>query len=400
MRVKRFLAKSEALTNILAAKWRSFLAIIGITMGSAAVVALLSLSEIASRHASEQFKTLGTNLIAINLAYPNANHPGAMVMGVDLSMVDGLSQSVQGLAAVAPYLYLFQNSRYRDMSNAGPCLGVTESFQDLAHLQLAAGRFIRRIDATSLYAVIGADIAASLKEQGLINPLGKQIQLGEYYVTIIGILEKTPSSLFVYLDINQSILLPLETSYLFSETPAISNLLIRVKNSHDLKINEENILHYLKTNINDIEIDLRDPEQLLDMLKNQQKTFTGLLFAIGLLTLIVGGVGVMNIMLMIVNERRGEIGVRLAIGALPREILQLFLSEAVILSLIGGSLGVSIGEIITLLWSYCAKWTFYWILFPFILGLLLSLFMGIFFGFYPAWRASRLNPIECLRAEF
>ena len=395
----RFLEKSEALTNILAAKWRTFLAVMGITMGSAAVVALLSLSEMASRHAAEQFQTLGTNLVAINLSYPNANQPGVMVMGLDLPMVDDLSQAVPGLAAVAPYLYLFQNSRYRDMSFAGPCLGVTERFQELTHLRLAAGRFIHRLDANSLYAVIGADIAASLKEQGLMHPLGKQIQLGEYYVTIIGVLEKSPSNLFVYLDVNQSILLPLQTSFLFSETPAISNLLIRVQDSHKLKFNEENILHYLKMKINDVEIDLRDPEQLLDMLKNQQKTFTWLLLAIGVLTLIVGGVGVMNIMLMIVNERRREIGVRLAIGALPHEILRLFLNEAVILSLIGGLLGISIGEIIALLWSYCAKWTFYWIFFPFILGLLLSLFMGIFFGFYPAWRASQLNPIECLRSD-
>lgn len=382
----------EAIINLLSAKLRSFLAILGVLVGTGSVVALISSSQLATAHALAQFKTLGTNLMSIylqDLGQSNSN-----TKQFQLSEVPLLLKAPQ-VVKVAPFTLAFRNMDYDGNSLNGQIVGATESFAEIAKLQLDSGRFVSYLDKNNFYCVIGAEIAKKIKTH-TIHPLNHQIKIGHTYCTIIGILKKWPQNLFISADLNTSLIIPLEASYYLSKNTHIENILVRLVQHPNISLAKTQISSILAKILPKKKPSFNSPEQLIELLTKQKATLNWLLIAIGSISLVVGGIGVMNIMLVSVVERRREIGIRMAIGAQQLDILRMFLVESIMLTMFGGFLGVIVGVLTSYFVALFTHWQFYFYLTPVILGFIVSVLVGIISGFYPAWRASKLDPIQTL----
>lgn len=395
----------EAIANIFSAKLRSILAILGILVGTGSVVALITSSQLATSHALAQFKTLGTHLIAVNIS-PAQNASGgssgnnqANQGKLSLEDIPKIKAQSNQILQIAPYISNFQPIIYHGESAFGATVGATEDFASVAKVNIEKGRFVRLIDGSSLYCVIGSKLADKFHQQGMRDPIGQQIRIGNWFFTIIGVAKPWQPNLFVFIDIDNSAIIPLDASYLLSNYATINNLLIKLTEDSNVSAVQNVVQKKLNELLPNARIDIRNPEQILQLIGKQQATFTWLLGAIGGISLLVGGIGVMNIMLVSVVERRREIGVRLAIGAHQKDILIMFLIESVMLTLFGGILGIIIGLLVSYIIAIFSGWEFYLYFLPPLLGFFVSVLVGIISGFYPALRASRLDPIESLRAE-
>jgi putative ABC transport system permease protein len=278
-------------------------------------------------------------------------------------------------------------------------LGVTDSFADITHINMQAGRFISLLDGYAFYCVIGHEIYKALKQSSFKEPLGQQLQIGKHIFVIVGVADAWPENSFVYANIDNSILVPIMASTLISKYAQINNIILRLSQEADIPNVEKHLSAAINQSISGKQINFRSAKELIEKMKNQSNILTVFLGLIGSVSLIVGGIGVMNIMLVSVIERRREIGIRLAVGAKRRDIAALFLFESIMLSLMGGTLGVLIGILIAYIIAWIWHWQFTLFLWPPLAGFSVSVAVGIFFGFYPAYLASKLNPIEALRAD-
>lgn len=389
-------ATREAVVNLLNAKLRSFLAILGVLVGTASVVALMSSSQLATAHALAQFKKLGTNLLAVDIrdrqSGDDTHQSNDQFTLRDVSRLKTASPQIQ---LIAPYTVSFKQMYFNATQINGQIIGATEPFGEIAKVNIASGRFVSYLDERNLYCVIGATIAKKIQATG-VNPLYQQIRVGDYMFTIVGVLDKWPENFFIYSDLNTSIIIPLKTTYLLSTHTEISNILVRLVKHPNLPLAKENIQTALQTILPHKVISLRSPEQLVKLVAKSRQTMSLLLIAIGSISLVVGGIGVMNIMLVSVIERRREIGIRMAVGARQFDILRMFLIESVVLTLFGGLLGVIVGVISSYIFSVITHWVFYFYMMPVMLGFIVSVIVGILSGFYPAYRASKLDPIQTL----
>ena len=231
------------------------------------------------------------------------------------------------------------------------------------------------------------------------DPIGMQIRIGQALYTIIGVADQWQENGFFNEDLNQSVIIPLGGMRLVSKEAKINNAVILLKPESPI----DEVIGDIKEIIHSINPKLsvfpRSAKQIIASMESQGRIFTLLLAVIGGISLLVGGIGVMNVMLVSVSERKKEIGIRKAVGAKNSEIQALFLAESVILSLLGGILGVILGLIFTFVVAYFSAWTFSIYLLPPLAGFLVSAATGIFFGFYPARRAAKLEPMASLRSE-
>ena len=234
---------------------------------------------------------------------------------------------------------------------------------------------------------------------GVTNPIGTQIRMGKHIFTIVGIAQKWPENTFFNQNINSSIIIPIQTSFVLSKYTKINDIVFRLKPGAKIPAIKASITDYIDKHAPNNNLFIRSARQLIDKMQAQQRTFTLLLGVIGGISLLVGGIGVMNIMLVSVVERRREIGIRRALGAKKRDIQILFVVESTILSVFGGGLGVIFGIVSSFIIAEFSHWHFMLFIFPPIIGFSVSAAIGIFFGFYPAYRASQLDPIEALRSE-
>lgn len=390
----------EAFLNLVTSKLRSFLAILGVLVGTCSVVALISSSQLATSHALDQFKTLGTNLLAMSIqdSQQAAVQSNAQSQQLKLDDMPKLISASPEILLAAPYTSVYQSLVFNGQQLSGQILGATGALSDIAKIDVSRGRFISVLDKNNFYCVIGATIAQTIQAQG-IDPLYKQIQVGDFYFTVVGIAETWPSNLFIYADINNSIIIPIQASYLLSKQTEIQNVLFRLVKSPDLQAVQSALSARATELLPDKEIDYRNPEQIISIVNKQRATFTWLLGAIGGISLLVGGIGVMNIMLVSVVERRREIGIRKAIGAKRIDILIMFLIEAVMLTIFGGLMGIIVGVGISFILAKLTGWEFYLYLLPPLLGFVVSVLVGIISGFYPALRASRLDPMKTLQSD-
>jgi putative ABC transport system permease protein len=391
---------NEALLNLFAAKLRSLLALLGILVGTASVVSMISGGELATNEALKQFKTLGTDLLAVNISDASAEPASVGLQNnLSLSEANNILNIDKNIVLVAPYTQLFNSIQFNGHDVNGAALGVTESFSDIVHTKIIMGRFISNLDHYEPFCVIGDGIYQQIKRYSLANPIGQQIQIGKNILTIIGVLAPWPENSFVYASIDNSVILPLETSLTFSKYAVINNIVVKLRENSSSTSAEENIENYLQKILSGKKYFFRSAKELVTRMAKQSEILTVFLGLIGSVSLIVGGIGVMNIMLVSVVERRREIGIRLAVGATARDIRLLFLVEAIVLALVGGLLGVILGIIIAFIISLFWHWEFTLFLFPPFVGFFVSTATGIFFGFYPAHKASQLDPIQALRSE-
>lgn len=308
-------------------------------------------------------------------------------------------KSDKNILQAAPYTQMFHPIFYNGVQINGMVLGVTHSFADILHVQLEYGRFVSLLDKYEFYCVIGHEIYEALKKITVQNPIGQPLQIGKNIFIIAGVAQPWEENNFVYASIDNAVLVPIMASTILSKYASITNITLRLSSQADISQVEKHISASIAGSLSGKQTSFRSAKELIAKMKKQSNILTVFLGLIGSVSLIVGGIGVMNIMLVSVVERRREIGIRLAVGATRWDIGLLFLVEAVMLSLMGGLLGVVIGILIAYIIALVWHWEFTLFLFPPFAGFSVSAAIGIFFGFYPAYLASRLDPIEALRTE-
>ncbi len=391
----------DAMINLKIAKLRSFLAVLGILVGTAAVVALVSSGELATKKALAEFSALGTDLLAINMfpANPTATS-NAKTNSLTVDQAMNLTNKIPAIIQVAPYTSIYLTTSYQGQNTSAAIIGATPSLQQLLKIHLTMGRFISFMDDYAYYCVIGQELYQKLRGQGMLqSPLGQQIRVGKSIFTIIGVADEWSQSAFFNNDINNSIIIPINTSLLLEKDVQLNDVILQLQQHADIDQVQNQITDYINTNVPGLTVFFRSAKELIKSLGAQQHIFTLLLGVIGSISLLVGGIGVMNIMLVSVLERRREIGIRLAVGAKRKDIMSLFIIEAVTLSLLGGIGGVIFGILISLIIAYFADWGFAVFVLPPLIGFFVSVMVGIVAGVYPAFQAAKLDPIETLRAE-
>lgn len=390
----------EGLRNLYFSKLRSVLALLGVLVGTASVVAMVLGGQLATNEALKQFKSLGTDLLAVSISMGgDEDHSAGKSENLSLSQALDLAKVNPNILQIAPYTQIFHPVNYEGNSLNAVILGVTDSFSDIVHINLHAGRFISILDKYEFYCVIGKDIYDVIKSSSHREPLGQQLQIGPHIFVIVGVADSWPENNFVYANINNSILIPIMASTLLSKVSSINNIILRLAPDTDISQVEGQLLQNLNEMVGNKQINFRSARELIAKMRKQNDILTIFLGLIGGVSLIVGGIGVMNIMLVSVVERRREIGIRLAVGAKRSDIGALFLMEAIMLSLVGGTLGVLIGVFIAYVIAAFSDWDFTLFLLPPLAGFTVSVAVGIFFGFYPAYLASKLDPIDALRSD-
>lgn len=391
----------EGLLNLYFSKLRSLLALLGVLVGTASVVAMVLGGDLATNEALKQFKSLGTDLLAISINTDNDVDQESAGKTENLSLQDAfaISNASHDIYQIAPYTQLFHPIFYNGTPLNAMILGVTDSFADIVQIKMKEGRFISLLDRYEFYCVIGHDVYAAMKQVTQKEPLGQQLQVGKNVFVVIGVADSWPENSFVYANIDNSVLVPLMASTVVSKYATINNMIVRLAPNADISFVEEKIKNNLDHAISGKQISFRSAKEIIAKMKKQSDILTVFLGLIGSVSLLVGGIGVMNIMLVSVVERRREIGIRLAVGAKRADIGLLFLLEAVMLSLLGGIIGVIVGILIAYIIALISHWEFTLFLWPPLAGFSVSVAVGIFFGFYPAYIASRLNPIDALRSE-
>lgn len=386
----------EALRNLRYAKLRSALAMLGIIVGTGSVVALISSSELATQHALAQFKTLGTQLLALDFSPPSsAMSPNRSQAGVNANDVAKLTQPVSGVDHVAPYIMSYGQLHVLKKVSSVQVLASTGTLIHIAKIELARGRYVSMLDRHRYFCDIGADVAHEFEQHG-VDPIGQQVLFNHHYLTVVGVLKRWQPTIFLYTDLNHGLLVPLDTAYQMTPAARIANVLFHLTPNVSLATTQSALQHRFAQRLPGWRLDFRNPQQIIGVVAKQRATFTWLLGAIGGIALVVGGIGVMNIMLVSVIERRREIGIRLAIGATGGDILWMFLIESIILTIFGGIIGIILGVSISWGIAVASKWAFRLFSMPILLGFAVSVCVGVLSGFYPALRASQLDPIQSL----
>jgi putative ABC transport system permease protein len=388
----------ESWRNLYSSKLRSFLALLGILVGTGSVVALISSSELATNHALAQFKSLGTNILAVSIS---ADYSKKSAQNYKLSLKDLqiLKQKVPAIESQAPYITSYSSLSNKGNNLNGSVIGVTQDFYKTMHLQMLNGRFISNLDNSNSFATIGNKMATQISKLDIQRAYGSLISAGNQVYQTVGILKSWPQNMFIFSDINDSALIPIKLAMELDSHASINNIIFRLNPKANLTLTQAKIQKYLQSLLIGQHIYFRNPKQIIKIISKQRSTFTLLLGMIGGIALIVGGIGVMNIMLVSVIERKREIGLRLAVGAKQRDIRLMFLIEGVTLTIIGGLLGIIIGTVITLILAKSSGWQYEFIPLPVILGFSVSVAVGILSTIYPAHRASLSDPVVCLTQD-
>ncbi|HEY0583658.1 MAG TPA: ABC transporter permease [Chloroflexota bacterium] len=393
----------SALAALLANKGRSILTTLGIIIGVAAVIAIVALGEGASASVAAQLSGLGTNLLTIQ---PGSTRNNGAQSGagtsVTLTAADAtaIARDVPNLTGASPVVS-GNNQLIAGANNWSTRVqGVLPSYLTIENWTIATGAAFTDQENTDSANVVllGQTVVTSLFPSGQ-SPVGQVIRIRNVPFTVIGVLTAKGGNsddtalipfqtgqvrLFGATSINQIVVQVSDASLMTTATNDITTLL---RQRHRLTANQPS--DFQITNNND----------LITRVSSVSQTMTALLGGVAAVSLVVGGIGIMNIMLVSVTERTREIGIRLAIGARPRDVLSQFLVEAVVLSVLGGVIGILIGSAAALLLPIVAGWTTVLPWNAIVLAFGVSAAIGMFFGIYPARKASQLDPIVALRYE-
>ena len=383
---------------------RSFLTVLGIVIGVGAVIAMVTVGNGTTAKVSADLSKLGSNLLFVRPGQFGPGRASTDAKPFNIRDVEALRSQLFGIRAIAPVAQKSVKLVYGGQNHTTPATGTDNNFLITQDWLLAAGRqFLdSEISGGRAACIIGQTVRKELF--GPLEPVGRNIRVGNVSCEVIGLLESKGQS-STGTDQDDTIVMPLRAfQRRIAGNTDVGSIYISAKDGVDtgkVQADTERLLRERRniTRGEEDDFNVRDMKELVQTTVSTTKVLTGLLGAVAAVSLLVGGIGIMNIMLVSVTERTREIGIRLAIGALESQVLTQFLVEAVVLSLFGGLIGIALG--LGLAWLTTGFLRVPLLVDPMIVLIAFgfSAFVGVVFGYFPARRAARLDPIDALRHE-
>ena len=393
-----------AFRGIIANKMRTSLTMLGIIIGVGAIIAMLSLGEGAKLQVMESMSRFGTNVLRIR--------PGAAMLGhvrtgrvetLTMEDAEALLNSVPGIRQLSPVVGSSTQVKYSNKNATTLVTGTTPEFIEINKFEVAEGRFFEQTDIKLVrrVAAIGATVRKELFGEG--PAVGEEVKIEGQTFTVIAVMSPKGQSTFA--DPDDQIFIPVTTSQrrvFFQDY--LNDINIQVEDASLIPAVKEGIESVLRVRHRlapgvESDFTIRDFTEIMRAMQETTRTFTVLLSGIAAVSLLVGGIGVMNIMLVSVTERTREIGIRMAVGARRKDILRQFLIEALTITITGGVIGIGVGAAIAAILSRFGEWQTVITFWSIALGFCFSGLVGLVFGIYPARKASLMDPIEALRYE-
>jgi putative ABC transport system permease protein len=395
----------ESLDSLKSNKLRTGLTMLGIIIGVASVIAMISLGEGSKVSIQQSIESLGSNNLIV---FPGIVQPGRGFIASGRGSAEVLKirdveeiKKVENIVAISPEV----QRRFQIVSDVGnninsTVLGISPDFFIVRNMQITEGEQItdEHIRSFSKVAVLGSNVAKDLFNE--TDPLGRKIRISNLTFRVIGVMQPKGSTGFVSYD--DFILVPYTVMQKqLAGTEYFNSIAVKVNSKENIEMVRDEIEQKLVElhKVSEPDFSIFSQEDILSTLTSVINTFTIFLSFIAGISLVVGGIGIMNMMLTSVTERTREIGLRKAIGAKNNDILNQILLESVFITLIGGIIGIILGSVITFIVGKIANITILISLKAILISVFVSTMIGVVFGYYPAQKASKLNPIEALRYE-
>lgn len=382
-----------ALKSIAGNKMRSSLTMLGIIIGVSAVIVMVSLVQGSTKQITDRLQSMGTNMISVNVMGRGSTRTVS-----ETSLFEFAKSNSSIIEAVAPVVSGSVTVKWGNKNASTSMEGSNDAYMTVRNINVQQGRFINSLDVErrQKVALIGTYIVQQLFANA--NPIGQEIKMNGEIFTVVGILEVKSNSTAQSAD--DKVIIPYTTAKRLMKNSTIRNFYIQAKTPETVTLAMTALQEFMFKVFNNTDAyRVFNQADMLENVNQTTKSLTMMLGGIAGISLLVGGIGIMNIMLVSVTERTREIGIRKAIGAKRRNILGQFLIEAIVVSCMGGVVGILLGFVLSNVIGNAMKLTIEPSSSIIAISFSFSAFVGIFFGLYPANKASRLNPIEALRVE-
>ncbi len=417
----------EAMGNLMLHKTRSLLAALGIIFGVASVICMLSISEVARQDVVQRIQRMGVNNLILDTVEPEEvraskrarassssnDETKVFKYGITRQDLKTLAKNVSAISEIVPMATKGVDVSSSKVTSNSNLVGTTPAYCDVMSHHIRTGRFITEVDQKNLATVCALGHETARELYPLANPIGKVVKFDGKYFTVVGVMQQKgeTGTAGKMSDPDKSIFLPYETAFtrfglgddptMFSmdQTVEINRAVLRIDDIEMLKPVSQVASNMLGRLHKADDFSVTVPHSLLNEQRKSEKIFRWVMGSLAAISLLVGGIGIMNIMLANTTERKSEIGLRRAMGAKRSDIVSLFVSESLLLCIFGGAVGVAVGFGLAQLIGSLAEWTVVYHTWSIPLGIIVSAIVGLIFGTIPALRAAQQDPVMALRSE-